>query len=77
MTAMPAGPGQVPGFDYVTGKAVAMTPAEWRDKYRAARRMAEGGETAYYGPAKPALENGPTTRRLAEAYAIIPAWRAK
>ena len=65
---MTAKPGQVLGFDYITGKPVAMTPAEWRDKYQSHRRVAEGGETAYYLPG-----SSQRASRVAEAYAIIPA----
>lgn len=56
----------VPGFDYTTGKDVAHTPKEWRQRYPAAtfRRVAEGGETAYYR-----RQGG---GRVAEAYAVVP-----
>lgn len=63
---MSRGP-QVEGFDYVTGKPVAMTPAEWRAKYppgKYARDTAIAGETAYWLAV--------TGAKVAEAYAIIP-----
>lgn len=57
----------VPGFDYTTGKGVTLTPKEWRTRYPAAqyRRVADGGETAYYRRAGGG--------RVAEAYAVVPA----
>lgn len=61
--------GKVDGFDYVTGKQVSMTPAEWRTKYPpdTYTRATTGakGETWYRGIATGGL--------VAEAYAIIPA----
>lgn len=77
---------KIPGFDYVTGKAVAYTAAEWRAKYPAAKyqRYVPGGgigETWYWNAASVrdgsvAVHSFPRTRRgvlAAEAYAIIPA----
>lgn len=60
----------VKGFDYLTGKDVAMTPAQWRDTYASHRRVAADGETAYYLPG-----SSQKASRVAEAYAIIPAGR--
>lgn len=59
---------EVQGFDYITGKNVAMLPAAWRKRYPAPkyRRAAGEGETAYYSTE---FARG----RVAEAYAIIPA----
>lgn len=61
----------VKGFDYVTGKEVALTPAEWRRKFPPAthirRTGVAKGETWYN-------LRGPSSQPLvAEAYAIIPA----
>lgn len=59
----------IPGFDYVTGKAVEYTAAEWRAKYprsKYVRSTSIKGETCYFLNA-----NG--RPRVAEAYAIIPA----
>lgn len=68
---------QIPGFDYTAGKLVAHTAKEWRGMYAGHRRVSADGETAYYGQHHPCQGNGPTTRRHAEAYAIIPAGGAK
>lgn len=63
----------VKGFDYVTGKEVAMTPKQWREKYpahayrRATVSTKDGPETWYRA--------SPTRVISAEAYAIIPAGR--
>lgn len=61
----------VEGFDYVTQKHVAMTPAEWRAKYPPAkyRRQVQRtqGETWY------ADHKTDGNGWAAEAYAIIPA----
>lgn len=58
---------QIAGFDYVAGKEVSMTRAEWRAKYptpKYTRNTSIPGETAYF------LEcNG--RPRVAEAYATI------
>lgn len=58
---------KVYGFDYVTGKAVTMTPREWRAAYPAHHfdRETKDGETWYRSKATLVL--------VAEAYAIIPA----
>lgn len=60
----------VKGFDYLSGKPVEYTPVAWRLLYPANqfRRVAEGGETAYY-----LQGSSPKASRVAEAYAIIPA----
>lgn len=59
----------VQGFDYVTGKPVAMTAAEWRAKYPAQkyRRGVSSGET-WFRP----TDGEWSGRLVAEAYAIIP-----
>lgn len=65
----------IPGFDYVTGKAVAYTAAEWRAKYppNNFKRYAGGGETQYCRPRHMVCGDWIEARRVAEAYAIIPA----
>lgn len=73
-------PAVISGFDYSTGKAVAMTAAEWRRNYppESAVRDTLAGDTLYYRRVA-----GPDSFRvyraglLAEAYAIIPAGRGK
>lgn len=68
----------VPGFDYTTGKAVSMTAKEWRKKYppsKYTRATASAqGETWYRFISGSGF---PSPRLSAEAYAIIPAGRAK
>ncbi len=75
MASAPRGPAvKVRGFDYEAGKEVAYTPAEWRDRYppdRFVRLTSKAeGETWYRARHEPA-------RFVAEAYAIIPAGKAK
>lgn len=71
---------QIAGFDYVNGKPVSMTAAEWRAKFRPNLfdRAVCNGET-WYRPSlvwqKPGVAHG-LPRLAAEAYAIIPAGKA-
>lgn len=76
---------KIPGFDYVTGKAVAYTAAEWRAKYpaslydRATKSRNETGhpeaETWYRANRswKQPRDSAGFRALVAEAYAIIPA----
>jgi hypothetical protein len=58
----------VPGFDYVTGKEVSRSAAEWRQAFPPSkyRRDVHQGETWYR------VSNG-NGGLVAEAYAVIPA----
>jgi hypothetical protein len=60
---------EVAGFDYAEGRAVSMTPAQWRKAYppSAFRRAVNGaqGETWY--------RRDGSHKLVAEAYGIIPA----
>lgn len=67
---------EIPGFDYLTGKAVEHTAGEWRRIYSPAdfTRSVSDGVTSYSTRhiLKPAPKDW-RPRTVAEAYAIIPA----